>query len=99
MILLYRSSVELIEVLTGCSYINIEYCDICIRPVILDEHRVLSRVHAADLGAVGLTLLLAVASTAYALDEYDILGLLVVAHSLEVTARRTGCVHKTLELD
>ena len=61
-ILLYSSSVELIEVLTGCSYINIEYCDVSIRPVILDEHSVLSCVHAAYLGTVRLTLLLAVTS-------------------------------------
>ena len=61
-ILLYSSSVELIEVLTGCSYINVEDSDVGIRPVVLDEHSVLSCVHAAYLGTVRLTLLLAVTS-------------------------------------
>ena len=57
-ILLNSSSVELVEVLTGSSYIDIEDRDICIGPVILDEHCVLSGIHAAYLGAVGLTLLI-----------------------------------------
>ena len=98
-ILLHGSSVELIEVLTGSSYINIENCDIGIRPVILDEHRMLSRIHAAYLGAVGLTLLLVVASGTDALDKYDILGLLVVAHPLEMSACGAGSIHETLQLD
>ena len=97
-ILLDGSSVELVEVLTGSSYVDIEYRDVRVGPVILDEHRVLGGIHAAYLGAVRLTALV-VAAASHALDKYDILGLLVVAHPLEVSACGTRSVHEALELD
>ena len=70
-VLLYCSSVELIEVLTWGTHINIEDCYICIRIFIADQHCMFCCVHTADLGAVWLSSVIGT-SASHALDKYQL---------------------------
>ena len=58
----------------------------------------LGRVHAADLGAVGLALLAAVAPGANALDEYQRMGMGAVRGAQQRAAGGARRVHQPLEL-
>ena len=71
-VLLYSSSVELIEVLTRGTHINIEDCYICIRIFITDQHCMFCCVHTADLGAIWFSSVVG-ATASNTLDEYQFL--------------------------
>ena len=104
-VLFNSSAVELIEELTGSTDINVEYINVCIGIFFSDKHCVLSGVHTADLGAVGLSAAV-VRSGAYALNENDGLGvssvvvlLVEVGRSYESTVGRTCGIHKSFKLE
>ena len=97
-VLLNCTAVELVKVLTGGTNVDVEYGYVYIRILIADEHCVLCGVHAADLGAVGLTSVVR-ATAADTLNEYDLLGSLTVGKSLEMTVCGTCGVHNSLELE
>ena len=80
-ILLYRSSVELIKVLTWCTNINIEYGNIYIRIFITDQHCMFCCVHTADLGTVWLSSVIRT-SASHTLDKYQLFRSLSVGKTL-----------------
>ena len=47
-VLLYRTAIEFVEVLTGCTNVYVEYVNLCIRIFISCEHCVLRSVHTTD---------------------------------------------------
>ena len=98
-VLLDGSAVELVKVLAGGAHVDIEHIYICIRVFFAAEHGMLRRVHAADLGAVGLALLHTVAAGADALDEDDGLRMCPVGRAQERAARGAGGVHETLKFE
>ena len=71
-VLFYGSSVELIEVFTWSTDINIEYGYICIRIFITDQHCMFCCVHTADLGAIWFSSVVG-ATASNTLDEYQFL--------------------------
>ena len=80
-VLFYSSSVELIEVLTRGTHINIEDCYICIRIFITDQHCMFCCVHTADLGAVWLSSVIRT-SASHTLDKYQLFRSLSVGKTL-----------------
>ena len=80
-VLFYGSSVELIEVFTWSTDINIEYGYICIRIFITDQHCMFCCVHTADLGAVWLSSVIRT-SASHTLDKYQLFRSLSVGKTL-----------------
>lgn len=56
-VFLNGAAVELVEILTGCTHVDIENVNVGVRVFIPREHRWLRRIHTAYLGAVFLALL------------------------------------------
>ena len=76
-VLLNRSSVELVKVLSGRSYVYIEYVYVCIGILFSCKHSVLCGIHAAYLRAVRLAAAV-VRTGAHALYKYDCMRMLAV---------------------
>ena len=96
-VLLDGAAVELVKVFAGGPDVDVEDVHVGVRVFFAAEHGVLRRVHAADLGAVGLALLHAVAAGADALDEDDGLRVRAVGRAQERAARRARGVHEALK--
>ena len=96
-VLLDGAAVELVKVLAGGPDVDVEDVHVGVRIFFAAEHGVLRRVHAADLGAVGLALLHAVTAGADALDEDDGLRVRAVGRAQERAARRARGVHEALK--
>ena len=96
-VLLDRSAVELVEVLSRGSHVDVEHVDLHIRVLVPDQHGVLCRVHTADFGTVGLALAGQIAG-AHALDEGHGLGGLVVGEALQMALGGAGRIGQALEL-
>ena len=91
-------SVSYTHLLTGGTHVDVEHRYVDVRVFITDQHGVLCRVHAANLGAVALTALIG-ATAAYTLDEHHILRVLAVGKALQMTLRGACRVHDALELE
>ena len=99
-ILLDRSAVEFIKILSRRTDIDVEHMDVGVRIVILDQDCLLCCVHTADLGTVGLSSpVIRRASGADTLDEDHFLRLFVIGHPFKMAGCRTGCVHQSFKLD
>ena len=95
--LFYRTAIELIEVFTRGTNINVEDMYIDIRIMVTHQHSLFCGVHTADLGAVALSSASHVTRTD-TLDKYDILRMLAVGKTYYFTACRAGSIHQTLHL-
>ena len=96
-VLFHRAAVKLVVILSGGTHVDIEHVHLGVGIFFPDKHGVLRRVHAADLGAVGLALLHAVTAGADALDEDDGLRVCAVGRAQERAARRARGVHEALK--
>ena len=92
--LFYCTAVELIEVLTRGTNINVEDMYIDIRIMVTHQHGLFCGVHTADLGAIALSSA-GYVTGADALDKYDILRMLAIGKTYYFTACRAGSVHQT----
>ncbi|CCY34159.1 unknown [Ruminococcus sp. CAG:60] len=96
-VILNCSSVELIEVFTWGTDINVKYGYVCIRIFVADQHGMLCCVHTADLGAVALSSFVGAAAS-NALYENNVLRSFSIGKSLKMTFCRSCCIHNTLKL-
>ena len=97
-VLLDSAAIELVEVLTGSTHVDVEYVYLGIRIFFADKHSVLCGIHTAYLRAVGLALLV-VASRAYALHENDSVRVALIGGTEKCSAVRTCGIHKSLKLE
>jgi len=97
-VFLDRAAVELVEVLSGGTHVNVEHINLGVWVFFTHEHCVLCGVHTADLRAVRLSAAGGIAA-ADALNENDRVRMSSVGGT-EQRARRGTCgVRETLELE
>ena len=95
-ILLYRSSVELIKVLSRCTYIYIKYGYIDIRIFITDQHGMFCSIHTADFRAVALSSVICAAAS-HTLNKYHLFWCFSIRKTFQMSFGRSRSVHDTFQ--
>ena len=96
-ILLYRSSVELIKVLSWCTYIYIKYGYVDIRIFITDQHGMFCSIHTADFRAVALSSVICTTAS-HTLNKYHLFWCFSIRKTFQMSFSRTCSVHDTFQL-
>ena len=96
-ILLYRSSVKLIKVLSWCTHIYIKYGYVDIRIFITDQHGMFCSIHTADLRAVALSSVICTTAS-HTLNKYHLFWCFSIRKTFQMSFGRSRSIHDTLQL-